>query len=226
MIQRFGIVIPAHNEAELIARCLEGIAVAVAKVATPVHTIVIADSCSDSTATIARTFTGVEVIETSAKNVGAARALGCSIAIAHGADWIAHTDADSVVPPQWLQVQAALAASGVDVVIGTVRPDFRDLDPARTQRWLDTHVDGVANGHVHGANLGSSTAAYLRAGGYLPMIEHEDVDLTARMRALGINVAATADAEVLTSGRLQGRTPGGYARHLRDDLLPMEQISE
>nr|WP_241769914.1 hypothetical protein [Cellulosimicrobium sp. MM] len=40
-----------------------------------------------------------------------------------------------------------------------------------------------------------------------------------RARAAGARVVADASAEVLTSARLVGRTPGGYARHLREDLL-------
>jgi hypothetical protein len=37
----------------------------------------------------------------------------------------------------------------------------------------------------------------------------------ARARALGFQVDATVDLPVVTSGRFAGRTPGGYAEHLR-----------
>ncbi|GGW15420.1 hypothetical protein GCM10010264_63340 [Streptomyces globisporus] len=61
-------------------------------------------------------------------NVGRARATGVRAAldaIGGPADgvWIASTDADSSVRPDWLAYQAARAAEGWDAVIGTVTVD-------------------------------------------------------------------------------------------------------
>jgi hypothetical protein len=55
--------------------------------------------------------------------VGAARAAGVRAALAElGADlWLACTDADSEVPPDWLTRQLAHVRLGAEVVIGTVR---------------------------------------------------------------------------------------------------------
>ncbi|MBK0296768.1 hypothetical protein IAE22_33135, partial [Bacillus sp. S34] len=44
---------------------------------------------------------------------------------------------------------------------------------------------------------------------------HEDVRLVERARALGFDVRATTELPVVPSGRFDGRTPGGYAEHLR-----------
>ena len=85
-------------------------------------------------------------------------------------------------PPQWLTCQLALAQRGADVVVGTVRPDPSDLTAAEHRAWSATRVPGRPNGHVHGANLGIRADAYLRAGGFLPQDEHEDVDLVAAHR--------------------------------------------
>ncbi|PPF86713.1 hypothetical protein C5B96_04850 [Subtercola sp. Z020] len=134
--------------------------------------------------------------------------------------WIANTDADSAVPPTWLLEQLALAEHGADVMIGTVRPDFADLTPQQVDAWLATHVPGAANGHVHGANLGLRASLYERAGRFQPLDEHEDVDLVGRLRALDARIVPSAAAEVLTSGRQAGRTPGGYAGYLRTALVP------
>jgi hypothetical protein len=49
--------------------------------------------------------------------------------------------------------------------------------------------------------------------------EHEDVDLVARLRRTGVAITASAAGEVLTSGRRDGRTPGGYAGYLHVSLL-------
>ena len=210
------VVIPARDEADLIARCLSSIDSA--------RIIVVADGCADNTAEIARS-RGVEVIEIDEANVGLARAIGCQAALRHPeVDWIACTDADSVVPPNWIDEQLRLAAAGADVVVGTVRPDFSDLSALQTNAWLATHQPGVANGHVHGANLGLRASAYLSVGGFAPVSEHEDNDLVARLATAGFTVTPTAAIEVLTSGRVFGRTPGGYARYLRDDLVGSAEL--
>ena len=104
-------------------------------------------------------------------------------------------------------------------MIGTVRPDFADLSGAQRDAWLATHPVGYANGHVHGANLGIRGDVYRAAGGFPALAEHEDVDLVSRARLAGARVVVSDGGCVLTSGRTTGRTPGGYARHLREDLV-------
>ena len=56
--------------------------------------------------------------------------------------------------------------------------------------------------------------------GVAPIREHEDVDLVARCRSLGA-AAASDEAEVVTSGRFTGRTPGGYAGYLQRQALDL-----
>ena len=159
----------------------------------------------------------VAVIAISERNVGAARragaaaALAVPTAVAPDRRWIATTDADSRVHPDWLVVQLEALLSGVDVLLGTVRPDAADLDDEGWRRWLEAHPPGHLPGNVHGANLGVGVAAYERLGGFATLAEHEDVDLVARARTAGLDVRATDRAPVVTSGRRVGRTPGGYA---------------
>jgi len=217
VIRRIGVVIPARDEEERIGRCLASVVEAAAAVALPVDITVVADGCLDRTVAVARSFRGVRVLEIESSNVGAARAVGARAVLDRGADWIANTDADSTVPPNWLAEQVALAELGNDVVIGTVRPDFAELSDEQVAAWHAGHVAGQPNGHVHGANLGVRASAFLEVGGYRELPEHEDADLVARLA--GATVVASDAAEVVTSGRSIGRTPGGYARYLREDLV-------
>lgn len=225
MIDHVGVVVPARDEEESVGRCLESVLASVADARAHAHPdltvsiVLVADGCRDRTAAIADSFADVHVIELDASNVGIARAVGCRWAVQRGAQWLAHTDADSVVPRGWIRTQLALAADGADVAVGTVRPDFEELSGDRRWAWERSHVIGVANGHVHGANLGVRVSSYLDAGGFAGVEEHEDVDLVDRLAAAGATVVPFATAEVLTSARLVGRTPGGYARYLRDDLV-------
>lgn len=228
-VTRLAVVVPVKDEEELLPRCLDALAVAVETVRSErpslrVVVVVVLDDCTDSSARIAGAspFTCIEVRH---RRVGAARAAGVVAATdLLGADrpdrlWIACTDADSAVPAHWLTYQLALAEAGADLVVGTVRPDFDDLSPARRAAWVATHPVGQANGHVHGANLGVRGDVYRAAGGFGDLAEHEDVDLVAQARDAGARVVASDGGRVLTSGRLTGRTPGGYARHLREDLV-------
>lgn len=211
-----GVVIPARDEEELIGRCLASVTRAAAMVRARVHVVVVADGCLDRTVAVARSFRGVRVLEVESSNVGAARAAGARSVLQRGADWIANTDADSTVPLNWLAHQVDLEARGWDVMIGTVRPDFAELSVEQRAAWLSTHGDGQALGNIHGANLGVRASVYRSSGGYEELPEHEDVDLVARLQ--GARIIASDEAEVVTSARRFGRTPGGYARYLREEL--------
>ena len=215
---RIGVVVPARDEAASIDACLTALTLAAAWADVPVQIVVVADGCLDDTAERARRHVGVTVLETAGSNVGGARAAGAEFALRHGATWLANTDADSVVPADWLTTHLGLARDGAEVVTGAVHPRFTDLTPEEVAWWHRTHDDGQSIGHIHGANLGMTATAYRRAGGYRPLPEHEDTDLVHRLRESGAIVVATGRAIVETSGRRIGRTPGGYAGYLRDQL--------
>ena len=232
------VVVPVHDEEALLGRCIAALRHAVdlersRAGAVSVEVVLVLDGCTDASASIAR-LSPFRVVEVSERRVGAARATGVEAGLAalrevsgtlpDAAVWIASTDADSVVPQHWVSSQLELAEQGADVVVGTVRPDPTDLTARQRAAWSATHVPGRANGHVHGANLGMRADVYAAAGGYPPVDEHEDVVLVARARAAGARVVASDDAWVLTSGRQQGRTPGGYARYLREDLVDESSV--
>ncbi|MEI3865850.1 glycosyltransferase [Microbacterium sp. CCNWLW134] len=217
------VVVPVHDEEELLAGCLESLAVAVAAaegVGARVEVVLVLDACTDRSSAIAAEFEVTTVAVTAAR-VGAARRAGVAEALrlldsVDLADvWIANTDADSAVPVNWLTHQLALMRAGSDIVLGTVRPDFADLAPAHVAYWRATHHRGRPAGNTHGANLGVRGSVYRAAGGFTDVPEHEDVRLVETARALGAIVTASDAAEVTTSGRVEGRTPGGYAAFVR-----------
>jgi glycosyltransferase involved in cell wall biosynthesis len=226
MIRAVAVVVPVHDEEELLSDCLRSIARAIDAVGdrVRVETMLALDDCTDGSAAIAEAF-GFPAVVLHNRLVGAARAAGVRAAAARldGIDpaevWTAHTDADSVVPAHWIVHQLDLADAGADVVIGTVRPRFADLTPRQRAAWRATHTPGKANGHVHGANLGVRSSALAAAGGFAPVAAHEDVEVVERLRASGVRVVPSDGAWVRTSGRPVGRAPDGYARYLRDDLV-------
>jgi hypothetical protein len=90
-----------------------------------VHILVMADACTDQTVDAASAGQA-QVISISARNVGMARAAGVQELLRRmaGTDpaavWLATTDADSLVPGDWLRRQLAYANQQWDVVLGTV----------------------------------------------------------------------------------------------------------
>lgn len=227
------VVVPAHDEEAVIGGCIDALAesIRVLRRALPAVTVsvtVVLDGCTDRTALVLRTAVAagrvwnevpLDAVATPRLGVGRARAVGTARALGTGPlpaeRWTAHTDADSRVDPGWLVQQVGAHDAGAHVLVGAVVPDPDDLDPVVLARWTSAHPPGSTLGHVHGANLGLRGDVCLALGGFDPVPEHEDVLLVERARALGFDVRATTDLPVVTSGRFDGRTPGGYAEHLR-----------
>lgn len=220
---RLGVVIPARDEEQLLPRCLVSVAAAAAIVeetGTHVSVVMVLDSCTDgSTAaapgTAAELGLELHLLETSAGNVGSARAEGVAYALELNAEWIANTDADTVVPGNWLRTQTELAEAGYGLVLGTVVPDARDLRSGHLALWQDRHVLAEGHPYIHGANLGFSARAYRAGGGFLPGVSHEDVELVERIKAAGLSWVATDWIRAVTSGRRDGRAPDGFSSYLQ-----------
>ncbi len=223
---RVAVVVPARDEAARITSCLDSVAVAVAAtgLADPL-VVVVADDCRDATAATARAALGptAVVVECDHCSVGRARAAGAAAALARtgrhplGRTWLATTDADTVVAPDWLLSQLACADRGAAAVAGIVRVDgFGELAPGVGPRWQAAYrVDATGHPHVHGANLGVRADAYLSVGGWPQLATAEDHGLWDRLREGGWPTVSSVDTWVTTSGRRRGRAPSGFAARLR-----------
>ncbi len=224
------IVVPARDESDLLPACLSSLTEAVAAVVaarpgTSASVTLVLDRCVDDSAEVASRFDGIDVLDVDHGRVGAARAAGVRHATRGDTNpssvWIANTDADCVVPLQWLIGQLALADRGHDAVVGTVEPHGPDLDEALLAAWRARHERRDGHGHVHGANLGLTLAAYHAAGGFPDAAAHEDVVLVDRLRRSGVRWFAAGSPPVSTSGRREGRAPEGFAGYL-SALGPVE----
>jgi len=209
------VTLPAHNEEQLIAACLQSLKVAALHPALRDEQVVIVvalDRCSDATGWICERF-GVEVITVDAGCVGVARAAASERALALGARWIGCTDADSVVPPDWLARQLQCGASAFCGVVAV--GDWLDYPQAVREQFLQGEhaVDG--HPHVHGATLGFSAVAYRQCGGFAPLTTGEDVALIQAMHGAGMQVARLASPRVMTSARRHARAPHGFSEFLR-----------
>ncbi|WP_098894304.1 glycosyltransferase family 2 protein [Streptomyces sp. t99] len=228
-IRAIAVVIPARDEEELLPAALTSLRTAAAHPgieSVRVLTVVVADCCTDTTAAVSRA-AGALVVPVYFRNVGRARAAGVRAALGviggpPDGVWIASTDADSSVRPDWLAYQAARAAEGWDAVIGTVTVDRW---PAGRTDLADRYCHLYENSrppadlpwrhpHVHGANLGVSTRAYTAAGGFPPTPLNEDRGLVDALERTGAHLLRTSDCPVTTSARRNPRAQGGFGDHL------------
>jgi glycosyltransferase involved in cell wall biosynthesis len=222
------VVVPAHNEAASLPRCLHGVTTAALCVANPVTTVVVLDSCDDGSDALAGEFgPDVHFVAVEAGNVGAARAAGFQYARtalhAVSADaWYATTDADSVVDADWLVRMTDPGSHGdADMVLGVVHvPVWRHFSRAVARRYLRGYrgkwSGGRGHRHIHGANMGFRASVYWTVGGFRALPTGEDVELVERFEAAGMTVHWDRCLSVATSDRKDGRAPGGFAEHLRE----------
>jgi glycosyltransferase involved in cell wall biosynthesis len=223
MIQAVGVVIPAHNEEDQLPSCLAAVRLATTGLhRIRVHLIVVADACTDRTADVARR-AGVVVREIQARCVGAARRTGMREVLRRtqhldpGTVWLATTDADTLVSPEWLSQHLHYAARGWDAIVGTVTVADWAGHPPGLPSLFHQHYHTASPGthpHVHGANLGFSAGAYLAAGGFQPSPTAEDHALVASLAAAGRRILRTTEISVLTSARCQARAPHGFSHRL------------
>ena len=210
-----GVIVPVHDEEAHLGQCLRSIRVAARHPGLNGEAVVVVaalDACTDRSDRIAAA-EAVEIVRLAARCVGLARAAGAERALRWGARWLAFTDADSVVAPDWLAMQLG---AGADVVCGTVEVADWSLQPGPVrERYAQRYMDVEGHPHVHGANLGVSAEAYGRVGGFAELALHEDVQLVAALVAGGWRVARTARPRVMTSARSVNRVAGGgFAAYL------------
>jgi glycosyltransferase involved in cell wall biosynthesis len=216
-----GVVVPAHDEEELLPRALTALAVATGAArrrGLTIEVLVVADDCRDATVEVARVH-GAEVLTVRERNVGRARAAGFAALIERRGQlrpdrlWLASTDADSRVPPHWITHQVDLADAGADLVLGTVDVDDWSGHPEHVAlTWRAGYDPRDGHRHVHGANVGARADAYLSVGGFAELDCGEDVALATALRHR--RVVRSGAVPVLTSGRTRPRAAGGFGDHL------------
>ena len=218
-----GILIPAHNEEDLLDDCLSAAMRASRHgllAGEKVEVLVVLDSCTDRSAQIVSRYP-VLSLHIDARNVGQARAAGAQLLLERGARWISCSDADSRVADDWLVAQLGL---GADAVCGTVTVErwHESFDAAAQIRYHRHYRACDGHRHIHGANLGISADAYRWVGGFKPLACDEDVQLVRELELDGANIAWSHRPQVLTSARFDSRARGGFGDYLRN-LAQIEQ---
>jgi glucosyl-3-phosphoglycerate synthase len=228
------VVVPARDEEEQIAGCLQALAEQRVPPGT-FETIVVLDACRDATGEVAARAAatlGLELtlVDGPGLGAGAARRAGMEAAarrlLALGEDTglIACTDADTRPAPDWLAGQLAHVGAGARAIAGVI-----ELDPeeaarlpgavrrrrsrealARLERVRE-HDPKAAHHHFAGASLGVTVGTYLAVGGLEPLTALEDAAFAERLQAHGVPVVRASDVIVRTSARAAGRVRRGLS---------------
>lgn len=224
------VAVPAHDEADRIGACLSSVAdalrhgratgaVRTARVAVGLH------RCTDATETVARAAlagtAGVEAVlrhEPRDLRVGAVR----TALVRHGAvrptrfgpdAWVFSTDADTVVPPDWVSATLALRRHGrVDLVLGLTDLLGWDVDEATRSAYeaiVSAGLTAGGHGHAYAANLAIRLAAFEAVGGFPALPHGEEHGLAAAVRDAGLAVVSSLAPRVQTSARMPGRAADG-----------------
>jgi cellulose synthase/poly-beta-1,6-N-acetylglucosamine synthase-like glycosyltransferase len=160
-------------------------------------------------------------------------------------DWLAEdfatdgviltTDADSQVSPDWLVSNLEAVAAGADAVLGQIRLDEDGdlLSEALHRRGrleseyeallaaLSARVDPLPydpwpnHATISGASIAITRRAYEEVGGLPRVPLGEDKALVAALMRIDARIRHAPDVLVTTSGRTDGRAPGGVADTLR-----------
>ncbi|MCW2811371.1 MAG: acylphosphatase [Friedmanniella sp.] len=224
------VAIPAHNEAETIESCLAAVGAAAATAQRTgavrrVRVAVSAHRCTDDTARraagVLAELPGVEALvleEPRVLTVGGlrtrliAQASAGAEPLPHDA-WVFCTDADTLVPQDWLTGTLRQAAErGAVLVLGLA--DLMDwaADDTARQAYAELLERGIADdGHEHAyaANLAVRLDVLRRVGGF-PSVPHgEEHGLAAAVRRAGLGIISTFHPRVQTSARMPGRAAEG-----------------
>ena len=222
---RISLVIPAYNEEDYIAQCLQ----AALGQAEPFYEIIVVDNnSSDHTAQIARSFKRVKVVTEKRQGVVFARTKGFDMA---KGDIIARIDVDTLLTPQWSrQVREEFKDASLAAVSG--RPTYYDVT-------FEKFVVAVENSFrrkmaralsdslfLQGANMAIRKKSWQQIKPYLCYKHnmHEDFDLAIHLQEYGHKVtysedlvaglsARRVDIGFLSYVRYVGMSPHTYALH-------------
>jgi len=193
------VVIPAYNEENYLPATIASLKKLGRQ---PNEVIVIDGGSTDKTPQIAKRF-GTKVLIVPHRGIGFARQKGL---VAAQGDIVAYTDADTVVPPDWLtKIETTLSQPGVVGVFGT----FRVPSGWWVYRFWINIIQQAANQVLFwlgipmaaGQNMAFLKKTALAAGGFPTDYKiAEDLEMARRLKTQG-KVIFRQDLVVVSSGR-------------------------
>ncbi len=179
------VIVPTYNEEQNIERCLRSLADQTVPRET-YEVIVVDGNSKDQTRELAEPLADVVFIQKS-KRVGGARNDG---AMAASGEIIATTDADCIIPPDWVErIARNFAEREIVQLYGMVYPieegfwNRLSLAGANTFSWVGYHTRTIY--FTLGCNTAFDRDAFMEAGMYRCIDAGDDLEIAQRMRKLG-----------------------------------------
>ena len=205
---RYSFVVPAFNEEALLPSCLKAIQAEIERSGFDAEIVVVDNASTDGTAAVAGSFAGVTVVHEARKGLVQARKAGFE---ASTGVLVANIDADTLVPPGWLDRVDAEFARDPALVAVSGPYDYYDV-PLRIRAaarmfyivgfgtyCVNRYVLRVGS-MVQGGNFVVDRAALIRAGGFDPSFTFygEDTDIARRMAKVGsVKFHLDVDGEIV-----------------------------
>src|SRR3569833_774788 len=168
-------VIPAYNEQALIGKCVESVLAEIKRSGrNDVDVVVVNNNSTDRTAEIASSYPGVRVVDVKQKGLVSVRDGGFR---ATTAELVANIDADTLVPPGWLDTVFREFDKDSTLVCLSGPYVYYDLSPwnrfliilfyglTKLIYWLNRYVLRVGS-VVQGGNFVFKRDAWIKAGGF------------------------------------------------------------
>jgi glycosyltransferase involved in cell wall biosynthesis len=207
---RVSFVVPAYNEERLLPACLAAIQAEIDRSGCDAELIVVNNASTDDTARIAAATPGVIVVNQPIKGLVQARSAGFEAA---AGELIANIDADTLVPPGWLDRVLAEFARSPRLVVLSGPYDYYDVPiHIRTAARVfyavgfmtyvfNKRVVGVGS-MVQGGNFVLRRDVLAGIGGFSDRFTFygEDTDIASRMSKVG-DVKFTYALMAKSSGR-------------------------
>ena len=247
------VAIPVRDEEERIASLSYGFS---RQTHLPTAVVLLLNNCTDMTEIIARGMhlpfqidIQTVVLPAPTANAGTARRLAMDRAVAlAGPDGIIlTTDADAIVPPDWIALNLHALSAGADVVCGQaiIHPEEAAFIPAHLHEddaqecfyisLLDAIADALSpdpadpeprHTEAPGASLAMTVSAFLRAGGVPHVPSGEDRALIKSLHRIDARIRHDPAICVTVSGRMMGRASGGMADTIRRRMVRQDEFTD
>jgi len=207
---KLSFVIPAHNEENYIAKCLESVIQEAKKTPRNVEIIVVNNASTDKTREIVLSFPEVKLVDEPRKGLPQARQAGFLASSGH---LIANVDADSVVPPDWIEKVFDHFSRNEKLVALSGPYVYYDLSKTKNFLvWAFYYPGYLLNrtsrflfgkaAMLQGGNFILKRSALENIGGFNTNIKFygEDTDIARRIKSQG-EVIFTYDLPMHTSAR-------------------------
>ena len=245
------VAIPARDEEENIAACLMALG---SQTVRPSTVVLLLNNCTDETERVAMRLAlpfsldiQTVMLPSIDANAGTARRLvmGRAAELAGRNGVLMTTDADAIVPPNWIALNMSALAAGADVVCGQAVIDPREAaaipshlheDDALECQYadlLDAIGDAVCPDPVDprprhteasGASLAIKARTFLQAGGVPHVRTGEDRALVDALRRIDAPIRHDPAICVTVSGRIVGRAAGGMADTIRRRMVQQDEF--